>query len=68
MCVDDGIGYDIDGEDGGEEPQSVQDPDFTVRKVAAGYGVEAAKEGAAHAAGVAVVDTFFAITDILASG
>ncbi|MDM7994715.1 MAG: hypothetical protein QUT30_03405, partial [Acidobacteriota bacterium] len=42
--------------------------DFTVRKVAAGYGVEAAKEGAAHAAGVAVVDTFFAITDVFASG
>jgi len=68
MGIHDGIGDDIDGEDGGEEAQPVENPDFTVREVAAGYGVEAAEKGAADAAGVAVVDPFFTITDVLASG
>jgi hypothetical protein len=68
MRVHDGIGTDIDGEDGGEEAQPVDNQGFTVREVSTGYGIEAAEKGAADAAGVAVIDTFFTITDIFASG
>ncbi len=68
MSVHDGKGTDIDSEDGGKESQPVENPDFTVRIVSARNRVNAAEEGAADAAGVTVIDAFFIITDIFASG
>lgn len=64
MIIHDGIGADVDGEDAGEEVQSVKDPSFAVGEVAAGDGIEAGEESAADAPSEAVIDTDFAIFDV----
>jgi hypothetical protein len=64
MSIHDGKGADIDGEDGGEEAQPVDDPGFTVGEVAAGDGVESAESGAADATVKTMIDGDFIFADV----
>jgi hypothetical protein len=68
MSIHDGKGADIDGEDGGEEPQPVDNPGFAVREVAASDGIESAQASATDATVKAMIDGDFAFTDVLAAG
>ena len=68
MSIHDGKGADIDGEDGGEEPQPVDNPGFTVREVAASDGIESAQASATDATVKAMIDGDFAFTDVMAAG
>ena len=63
----DGVGADLDGENGGEIAQAAGDPDFTVGKIAAREGVESIEESAADASAEAVIDTFLSFLDIFAA-
>jgi len=67
MGIHDGVGADIDGEDGSEELESTDNQSFTVREIASCDGVTAAEERTSDAAGVAMINAFFTIPDIFAS-
>ena len=45
-----GKGADVDGEDGGQQFQSLHDPGFSVVEVFAAIAILAAQKGSAHAA------------------
>ena len=64
MVCEDGVGADVDGEDGGEETEAIDNPGFTVGEVSLGKGVEAAEEGAADAPAKAVIDADFVVVDV----
>jgi len=63
----DGVGADIDGEDGGEMAQPVEQQGFTVREVAMSDRIEATEESAADTPAEAVIDTFLTIFDVSAA-
>ena len=67
VIIHDRIGADVDGEDRGEEFQSIDEPLLAVGEVAVGRGVEAAEEGTADTSVEAVIDTFLAIVDVFAA-
>ena len=67
VVIEDGVVEDVDGEDGGEELETVLEPGFTVGEVATGGRVEAAEEGAADAAAEAMVDADGIVLDEFAA-
>lgn len=64
----DGVRGDLDGEDGGEEPQPIQDPSFTVREVAVRDGVESGEESSADTPVEAMINAFMTFANVFAAG
>jgi len=63
----DGVGADIDGEDGGEMAQPVEKQGFTVREVVMSDRIETTEESAADTSAETVKDAFLTIFDVSAS-
>ena len=64
VILQDGVGTDLDSENAGQMPQSIDQPCFTVGEIPSCAGVESIEECSSYAPAEAMIDSFFPFLDI----